>query len=55
MAWRQDSWKKACEVHIQEEGKEIQLEEKKRKKACMQRIKVHKASMKEDLSRLGFW
>jgi hypothetical protein len=40
---------------MQEEGKERQLVEKQRKKACMQRRKVCKASMQQELSILGFW
>jgi hypothetical protein len=47
--------RKSCEACMQEEGKERQLAEKKRKKACMQRRKACKASMQEDLIRLGFW
>jgi len=37
--------RKACEVCMQEEQKEIQLAEKQRKKARMQRRKACKASM----------
>jgi hypothetical protein len=47
--------RKACEACMQEEGKERKMAEKKLKKVCMQRRKVHKANMQEYLSRLWFW